>query len=162
MMEFAVSKLAFRSTLIGTAALYAKFFGTIFIQGGTKIKTGGRPPEDTGLFPDPKKKLPKQTFGTDRGTASERAVMKEIRWTNIVRNDLETLPFGMIISWGTMLCHSSPPLHAGLVALFVFSRLFYTISYAYEKQPARSIFWFLGHLAIIGMLGNGLAGLSKL
>eukprot|EP00906_Rhabdomonas_costata_P023578 RCo033916 len=104
----AVDPLALKITLGATIALTAKFFATTCIQGGTRFKTGTRPPEDSKLsLAQTMGKGVTQNYGLGSGTSSsiaEKYRLEEARWLRIVQNDLENLPLGLVAAWVGVLC----------------------------------------------------------
>ena len=58
----------------------------------------------------------------DDNPGMKAAKEKEARWLRIVSNDLENIPLGMAIAWGTLQITYSPKVHAILVLAFAISR----------------------------------------
>jgi hypothetical protein len=44
------------------------------------------------------------------------------RWRRIVLNDVENIPLGLVVAWGSANIAQSPRTHVGLVSLFAVSR----------------------------------------
>jgi len=160
-----IDSTAHASTLIASAILIFKFVATTFIQGGKRFPAGTRPPEDGGLGNLARGK--KQSFGLDKDEKVEDAKLKkaleaDLRWQRIVLNDLENIPFALIIAWGSLLSAKNPFLHSVLVYLYCVVRILHTISYANGLQPHRAIMYGLGVFSVAGLIANGIAGvLSK-
>ena len=128
-----------------------------------RVKSGGRPPEDEVLF----KGAGLQDFsGTSKlfkSTADEkRYKLAETRAIRIVANDLENIPIGLFIAYGSLLCNNSSAAHITLMSLFTIGRIFHTVSYKYELQPHRAIFYFIGLGSSFGLAVNGLIGCMKM
>jgi len=159
-----VDKTALQATAVSTAALVFKMLLTLSKHGHTRILAGCRPPEDVSLFP----KAGKQDFVGDAKMSesdspkTKLAKMNEKRWTRIVLNDLENVPFGMIVSWGALLCNGNPTVHTYGTLLFAVSRILHTVFYAGEIQPHRAVAWFGAVVAMFGMSINALWGVSSL
>merc|ERR1711935_223839 len=151
-----IDALAHKATMCATSALVFKLFGTIMIQGGKRFPAGTRPPEDGSLS---LAKGKAQSFGqADQDKIKPHHIMADIRWQRIVHNDLENIPVGLAVAWGSLLSPASPTLHAGMVLLFAAARVGHTVSYAYELQPHRAIFWVVAALCMLGMAVNGVLG----
>jgi glutathione S-transferase len=72
------------------------------IQGGKKFKAGTRAPEDSSYAPD----KTAQSFTLNKGTTTPKqksAALDEMRWNQIVMNDLENIPIGLILCWSSEL-----------------------------------------------------------
>ncbi|KAJ3117068.1 hypothetical protein HDU96_007986 [Phlyctochytrium bullatum] len=114
-----VNPFAYKATLLATAALTAKMFVTLNIQGSTRFAAGTRPPEDAKLSVA---KGSKQSYGLNVEAKDDEKLQKarlaEIRWQRIVWNDLENLPLGLIVAWGGLVSPASPRLHAALAVGF--------------------------------------------
>ncbi|KAJ3140037.1 hypothetical protein HK101_003588 [Irineochytrium annulatum] len=156
-----------QATAIATAVLVGKFFVTLIIQGGKRFAGGSRPPEDEVKLAHIHKALAKngvsQTFGTAAPSAEEdarvtKARMADIRWDRIVRNDIENIPLGLIVASAFSESAANPLVHVALVLTFALARTAHTYAYAHELQPHRARFWFLGWIAVTGMVINGVAG----
>ncbi|TFJ85254.1 hypothetical protein NSK_003677 [Nannochloropsis salina CCMP1776] len=151
-----------QATAVASLTLLVKHILTVFVQGGARFGAGMRPPEDVCFMP----KAGKQSFdGTakaaERGNedkALKKALQNEQRWTRIVANDLENIPLGLIIAWGSLQSPRSPPAHVVLVLAFTVSRILHTVTYAAGKQPHRALAFFGGVLAVVGMGVNGVLG----
>ena len=148
-------------------------------QGHYRFKTGFRPPEDGALGLSKKTQTFGFALGTDeakvkRAEQTERRLALFLpifilifyntflcvqgRWVRIVSNDLENIPLGLIICWGSLFCLYSANLHSIFVIVFAVSRCFHTLSYAYSMQPHRAIAYFFGVAAVFGLVINGLLG----
>ena len=46
MLNILIDPISFKVTLFCTSVLYSKFLFSLMVQGGSKFKTGARPPED--------------------------------------------------------------------------------------------------------------------
>ncbi|TDH73825.1 hypothetical protein CCR75_005919 [Bremia lactucae] len=145
-----------------SSVLYAKFLLATLVQGGKKFRSGGRPPEDAVLgFNKTIGKGGKQTYGLS--TTDDEKVLKarevEHRWTRIVANDLEAIPFALLIFGGGVLAASNPVVHAGAMIAFTVARCLHTYVYAHCMQPHRGIFWGLGVFCTLVGIGNAIVAI---
>eukprot|EP00301_Raphidiophrys_heterophryoidea_P024529 c7996_g1_i1.p2 GENE.c7996_g1_i1~~c7996_g1_i1.p2 ORF type:complete len:101 (-),score=34.60 c7996_g1_i1:163-465(-) len=93
----------------------------------------------------------------DPTTEEHKKQLLEVeRWNLIVMNDIESIPIAMLVAVLTLFCCHSNKAHFYLVIMYTVSRVFHTIAFARAKQPARSIAWFVGGVAKVGLLINGL------
>jgi len=143
-----------RLTTIVTLFLFIKFLVTTAIQGSKRFDAGARPPEDDSFGIGTKEHNFKGTNPED-----VQAQEAEMRWTRIVMNDLESMPFAIGIAILDALCGSNAIAHMVLYGVYFLARLLHTISYANSAQPWRSITYFVGVLCIIGMGLNSIVGL---
>ena len=109
-----------------------------------KFEAGGRPPEDVSL--GLANGVP-QNY--DNTLVSEQARLDDIRWKQIVLNDLENIPLGLLIFIISILAKADPILNVVCLAVFTAGRICHTISYAYGLQPWRSIFYFMALIPVI-------------
>ena len=163
MVTISLDKDAFKVTMICSAVLLFKCFFSNTLIGGKRIKSGARPPEDQDLF----KKAGEQDFtGSSKVFASEAegkaAKEEELRAMRISQNDLESIPVGLIMNWGSLLCHNSTSWHIGLTIAFTLCRIGHTIAYSYKRQPSRAIFWFGAIISMFGFAINGVIGVLKI
>ena len=139
---------AIKALAVSAFALLLKHMVTITIQGGKKFAAGARPPEDVSLGLN-------NTMGNGAAqiwsneAASEEARMADIRWKQIVLNDVENIPLGLIIFIISNLCGADQILNATCIAVFTAGRICHTISYAYGLQPWRSLFFFAALIPVI-------------
>lgn len=80
------------------------------------------------------------------------------RWRRIVLNDVESIPLGVAVAWGTAGIAHSPLAHSVMVLAFAASRVLHTIFYAKQSQPWRGIVWTIGVFSVFGLSLNGLLG----
>ena len=158
-----LDKNAFKVTMICSAALLFKCVYTNTMVGGKRIKSGARPPEDEALF----KTAGKQDFtGGSKVFKSEAeeksAKEEENRAVRIAQNDLESIPVGLIMNWGSLLCHGSTNWHIYLTIAFTICRYGHTIAYSLKRQPSRAIFWFGAILSMFGFAINGVVGVLRI
>jgi len=160
MQTITVDTFAKQATMILTMVIIVKYIVTVSIQGRKRFATGTRPPEDQKLIGS----------GVNVGTSyvqpqiqavdnNNTALEEDIRWQRIVANDLESLPFGMIVAVLSLLSAANKNAHIALYTIFVVSRVLHTIAYARAAQPWRTIWWTLGWLGVFGMGINGIIGL---
>uniref|UniRef100_A0A6B2LPA5 Microsomal glutathione S-transferase 1 n=1 Tax=Arcella intermedia TaxID=1963864 RepID=A0A6B2LPA5_9EUKA len=137
-----------------TLVLTIKFIGTTLIQGGKRFKGGSRPPEDGAFSIAPAKVL--QDFGVS--PSSSQARLEDVRWQRIVHNDLENIPLGIIVAWGSLLSCYSERAHVALAVAFCLARILHTWAYAQALQPHRAIFYTIGLVCTLSLALNGLLG----
>jgi glutathione S-transferase len=145
-----------------SSVLYAKFLFATMIQGGKKFRSGGRPPEDQSLGPAKTMgKGLKQTYGLN--ATDDEKVLKareaEHRWTRIVANDLESIPFALFVFGGGILAGSNPTVHAGAMTVYTVARCMHTYVYAHAMQPHRALFYFAGVVATLVGVGNAVVAI---
>ena len=106
--------------------------------------------------------MPEDKFGDNIAEIpDENAINAHTRWSKIIQNDIENIPMGLILNWGSLLCNANPAYHLGLNCMMVFGRVMHTVSYAYGLMPHRSLAYFAGMFASLGFIINGING-SKL
>ncbi|CAI5723705.1 unnamed protein product [Hyaloperonospora brassicae] len=135
-----------------TSVLYLKFVAATMVQGSKKFATGGRPPEDSNLPPAKRK----QTFGRD-STSDPKTQEAAQRWGNIVMNDLETIPFGLLIFGAGIMAGADYNVHSGAMVAFTTARCLHTYAYANSKQPMRSLCFGVGMMATVVGLGSAVS-----
>ncbi|KAL4162133.1 hypothetical protein PRNP1_002681 [Phytophthora ramorum] len=145
-----------------TSVLYLKFLLATGVQGGKKFRSGGRPPEDASLgLAKTVGKGRKQTYGLDK--TDDEKVLKareaEHRWTRIVSNDLESIPFALFVFGGGILAGSNPAVHAGAMTVYTAARCLHTYVYAHAMQPHRAICWGVGVVSTLVGVGNAIAAI---
>lgn len=133
------------------------------MTGKLRISSGGRPPEDMKLFP----KSGVQNFSGDakvfKSTKKETLAKANLtRALRIVANDLENIPIGLIVMWGSLLCCYSVNAHMVCAAAFMVGRVGHTISYELELQPHRAMCWFVAMSASFLLAVNGVIGVFLL
>ncbi|KAG2529383.1 hypothetical protein JM18_002832 [Phytophthora kernoviae] len=138
--------------------LYLKFLFATGVQGGKKFESGGRPPEDIGLG---MAKGRKQTYGllSTKDTKTLKAREDEQRWTRIVGNDLESIPFALFVFGAGILAGSNPVVHAGAMTAYTASRCLHTYMYANALQPHRVICYLVGVTSTLVGVGNAVAAI---
>jgi len=162
---------AHKVTMVVTGLTFLKFMVSVTIQGGKRFKAGTRPPEDSRL--SLAKGVP-QHFGVDTQQQQQQqqqgkkgqnvdsntksVILEDIRWQRIVHNDLESIPLGLIVAWGSLFSAYNPNVHAALVSTFLVSRTLHTFFYAKGWQPYRALAWFGGVLSVFGLAINGVLG----
>eukprot|EP01126_Amoeba_proteus_P004011 TRINITY_DN1136_c0_g1_i1.p2 TRINITY_DN1136_c0_g1~~TRINITY_DN1136_c0_g1_i1.p2 ORF type:complete len:179 (+),score=30.57 TRINITY_DN1136_c0_g1_i1:72-539(+) len=138
-----------------SAILYLKFLVSTLVQGTKKFGSGSRAPEDAQFS-----KGRPQKFGGPEQVKDEKqrkAVEADLRWGRIVANDLESLPFGILFGWVNVFYGSNKDLACWLWIAYTVARVLHTVVYAYGLQPHRALFWTVGVLSLLGMIGNLLA-----
>ena len=122
------------SIILMIYSIYLKFFISILLQGEARFKDGSRPPEDVDVF---------------HNISTSKIFDKSYRWQRIIQNDLENIPFAIIIfsstfTWFYIISEKSIYFNLLMINVIFFglSRFLHTLSYVYRKQPYRTIFWF--------------------
>lgn len=161
-MTVPVSPLSADSALLKQAMavsliLAVKFSVCIMFQGHARIRGGSRPPEDMKMFP---KAGPQSFDGKEKFKAEDEKGHKikeaEARWVRLIANDMENLPMGLILTWGSLLCKPNPALYTTFLWLFCAGRVVHSFAFANAMQPLRSYSWMAG---VAGSLGMGVVGL---
>ncbi|KAI9918209.1 hypothetical protein PsorP6_013308 [Peronosclerospora sorghi] len=119
--------------------------------GAKKFSSGGRPPEDSKL-PSAKRK---QTFGLEK-TSDLKSLEAAQRWGSIVMNDLESIPFGLLIFGAGIMSGADPTVHYRAMVAFTTARCLHTYAYANAIQPMRSLCHGVGVMATLVGLGNAI------
>ena len=88
----------------------------------------------------------------------EKAIEQDLRWQRIVMNDLENIPFGLMMGILSVYNQGNPIVSCIALISFTISRIGHTYSYAHEIQPHRALFWFAAILSSITLGLNGLIG----
>lgn len=139
-----------QTTAILTVVLWAKVFATNIGLGGAKNNAGGRAPEDT--------------YQKSEGEASEEEKEALDRAQRIVNNDLENIPYTMVMAFGSAVIiylvgsadnYDLSLAHTVLYAVFVAMRFAHSITYAKGISTGRSLVWLVGVLASFGIGING-------
>ena len=131
-----------KAIALSSLILFLKHIVTIGVQGKMKANAGMRPPEDTSLG------LSTLQQNYDNSQATNEARIQDIRWKQIVLNDLENIPFALITFIISYLATVDKTLTTTLISIFTAARVCHTISYAYSLQPWRSIFFFVGIIPV--------------
>eukprot|EP00298_Acanthocystis_sp_HF-20_P019829 c24277_g1_i1.p1 GENE.c24277_g1_i1~~c24277_g1_i1.p1 ORF type:complete len:159 (+),score=57.98 c24277_g1_i1:61-537(+) len=158
-MGIEFDRVGFITMFTVNAVLWMKLLFCLIKQGGAKVKAGARAPEDAKFF-----KNRKQGYINDEPIDDkQRHLLENVeRWNNIVGNDLEQLPFGILIAWVSLPFTKSVPAYVACTIIFGLSRVLFSISYAYALQPWRSVFYSTALLAVLGLAINGFVGLADL
>lgn len=97
-----------------------------------------------------------QTYGLD--TTDDEKVLKartmEHRWTRIVNNDLESIPFALLIFGGGVFVGSNAVVQTGAMIIYTLARCLHTYVYAHSMQPHRAMCWIVGVCTTVVGLGN--------
>jgi len=133
-----------QATMMCSFLLIVKFIVCLIFQGGAKGKAGLRAPEDAGLVSKKAGWTDAQSFG---GHGSAEAIESARRWDRIIMNDLENIPFALIMAWGSVISGvgGDPESRAqAFIAFLIFytvSRILHTIAFIFGMQPWRTVFW---------------------
>jgi uncharacterized MAPEG superfamily protein len=136
---------AMQVTSIVSLSLWVKVLYSNLMLGGAKMKAGRRAPEDT--------------YQMSQDKIKPEALAEVDRTQRIVNNDLENVPYGLIMAWGSLICLSRLPTpdsglytaHSVLVAVFAGMRVGHTVAYRYALSYTRSLLWISGVLSTIGL-----------
>ncbi|RMX67631.1 hypothetical protein KXD40_008894 [Peronospora effusa] len=137
-----------------TSVLYLKFLMATLIQGMKKYSVGGRPPEDMKISTA----KVKQTFGFDK-TKDVKTLESSKRWGGIVMNDLESIPFGLLIFGAGIMVGANSIIHYCAMIAFTTVRCLHTYAYANAMQPMRGLCYGVGLMATLIGLGNALSAI---
>ena len=146
---------AVQATAVLSVILWSKVFVTNIGLGGAKMYAGTRPAEDT--------------YQKSAETATEEEQQNLDRAQRIVNNDLENIPYTMVLAWGSVYCigqsaagsGSSSSVdraalaHIALFTLFTVSRIAHSVVYMRGLSTARSIVWLIGVLCSFAIAING-------
>ena len=138
---------ALQATAVLSAVLWFKVAATNVGLGGAKNNAGTRPAEDT--------------YQKDAGDASEADKANLDRAQRIVNNDLENIPYTMVLAWGSMYCigftgaDGNALVHIVLYSIFVASRIAHSVVYIKGMSTLRSLAWLAGALCSFGIAING-------
>ena len=147
---------AVQATAVLSVILWLKVFVTNIGLGGAKMYAGTRPAEDT--------------YQKSAETATEEEKQNLDRAQRIVNNDLENIPYTMVLAWGSVYCigqsvagagsnnssvDSAALAHIALFTVFTISRYAHSIVYMRGLSTARSIVWLIGVLCPFGIAING-------
>uniref|UniRef100_K3WS46 Microsomal glutathione S-transferase 1 n=1 Tax=Globisporangium ultimum (strain ATCC 200006 / CBS 805.95 / DAOM BR144) TaxID=431595 RepID=K3WS46_GLOUD len=149
----------FKVFVVCTAVLYLKFVRVTMIQARTTFDAGGRAPEDKAL--PLAKGRPTQNYGLDDSVVDEtilKAREVEHRWRSIVQNDLESIPFALLIFGGALFADGNVPVQCASMIAYTTLRCLHTIAYAKQLQPYRAWCWRLGVVAILVGAVNAIVG----
>ena len=153
------STQAIRATAILSVILWTKVVATNMGLGGAKMKAGGRAPEDTYQV-------------TDTSQITEEAKTAQDRAQRMVNNDLENIPYTLVLTWGSLYCITSAAeavdvkgyamAHIILFSIFVVCRIMHSIVYSMGLSTARSLVWLMGLLCSFGIAINGAIAAFKI
>lgn len=138
---------AIRATAVLSVILLTKVVATNLGLGGAKNNAGGRAPEDK--------------YQAKAEDITEEAKVTQDRAQRMVNNDLENIPYTMILAWGSMYCivMGGNDKHAMaqivMYSLFVLCRIGHSITYALGMSTARTLVWAVGVLCSFGIGING-------
>ncbi|TMW68926.1 hypothetical protein Poli38472_001082 [Pythium oligandrum] len=131
--------------------LYIKFVAVLAIQASKSFEAGARPPEDKDL--PHAKGYPTQNYGMYVDNEDERMRERkavELRWKRIVLNDLESIPFALIVFGAGLFSNkTNEAVHTAALVVYTVLRFVHTIAYAKSLQPYRTVSWQLSILATI-------------
>ena len=151
MGNMAMHTQALRATATLSILLWSKVAFTNLGLGGAKMNAGGRAPEDT--------------YQKSADEVTEEAKVAQDRAQRMVNNDLENIPYTMVLAWGSMFCiyfmenESVRDQHAMaqiiLYSLFVVARIGHSIAYAKGLAYPRTAIWMLGFMCTFAIGING-------
>jgi uncharacterized MAPEG superfamily protein len=142
---------AIQSTAVLSLLLWTKVVFANFGLGGAKNEAGARAPEDF--------------YQKKADEASPEAKSTQDRAQRIVNNDLENIPYTMVLAWASVFCiyfgenpdkrDSNALTQIVLYTAFVTSRIGHTVFYAKGAAIARSVSFILALLCSFGIGING-------
>lgn len=138
---------AITATALLSVFLWIKVVATNVGLGGAKVNAGGRAPEDT--------------YQRSATQAAEEAKVAQDRAQRIVNNDLENIPYTMVLAWGAVYCirlagaRGNASAHIFLMTVFTLCRFAHTIVYTKGLSKPRSLVWMVGVLCSFGIAFNG-------
>ncbi|OQR94942.1 hypothetical protein ACHHYP_00822 [Achlya hypogyna] len=148
--------------MICTGILYFKYLATLVVQGGKKFTAGTRAPEDMAASSG----IPSQNFGLNQNIveseAAQLAKAEDIRWQRIIGNDLENLPFGILLAWFSVLAGGNTSVTCVAFIVFTVVRVVHTLAFAFAIFWPRTSAWTIGILSILTMAINGIVGAFQL
>eukprot|EP01125_Pyxidicula_operculata_P005686 TRINITY_DN1998_c0_g1_i4.p1 TRINITY_DN1998_c0_g1~~TRINITY_DN1998_c0_g1_i4.p1 ORF type:complete len:200 (+),score=13.86 TRINITY_DN1998_c0_g1_i4:872-1471(+) len=138
---------AHKATMVVTFLLLLKVELILLIQGENRFKWSSLT------------KVKKQHYyGTSGPKKSNTNQMQDIRWQRIVSSDLESIPVGLVVLWGSLFSAASPSVHSLLACTYLISRVAHTIFYANAIPQSVPFAWFGGFASVIGLALNGVLG----
>jgi uncharacterized MAPEG superfamily protein len=142
---------ALQSTAVLSLLLWTKVVFSNMWSGGAKNEAGARAPEDF--------------YQKKTDEASPEAKATQDRTQRIVNNDLENIPYTMVLAWASVFCiyfgenqdkrDANALAHIVLYTVFVASRIGHTVFYARGASIARSCAFILALLCSFGIGING-------
>jgi len=92
-------------------------------------------------------------------TADSNKLAAAQRWTNIVMNDLESIPFALFIFGAGIMAGADPVIHYRAMIAFTAARCLHTYAYANAMQPLRSLCHGVGVMATLVGMGNAVTAI---
>ena len=143
----ATEATALKFTAVLTFVLWFKVWAVNIGLGGTKASAGMRAPEDE--------------YQVKEENAAEGAKEAADRAQRMVNNDLENIPYTMVLAWAAIYCINSigvsespsttretlSTLHLCFYSTFVVCRIFHSVSYSFGFSKSRTVFYLLGALS---------------
>lgn len=153
-----------QATAILSLLLWTKVVATNLGLGGAKAKAGTRAPEDTYQHQRTSNDDNDNDNDNDDGGVSAAVAAANDRAQRIVNNDLENIPYTMVMAWGALvsiimvgaggdtvtlgrLCLA----HTVLYSTFVAMRIMHSIAYIYALAYVRTFVWAIGLLCSFGL-----------
>ncbi len=133
---------AAQATTILTLILFFKYFYVLRVQAGARGRAGKRLPED---------------YRNGAPQVSQEHLEINDRWQSIVQNDLEQIPFGLVIALLSLFFGSNIA-HIVFMTVWTASRILHTTFYAKSKQPHRFFAFAGGLTCVVGMGVNAIVG----
>ncbi|TMW68915.1 hypothetical protein Poli38472_001071 [Pythium oligandrum] len=145
-----VASLHVRVYTACAAVLYAKFLVVLVLQSNASFDSDSRPPEDIVLGGAKGKPVPNYGLNADE---KDGMVLKarevEHRWRRIVANDLESIPFALLVFAGSVLAQTNEAVFATTMITYTIARCLHSYTYAKQMQPIRANVWFLSTFMIL-------------
>lgn len=139
-----------------TSVLYFKFLVTTMLQGRKGFAAGTRPPEDkqlpmaNGVPGVDARFLDALESPFDKDDLELRE--NEMRWKRIVQNDLESIPFAIVVFIVSIQVQAPPMINSILIGTYTIARLCHTVSYAYKQPFIRMLTWLVSVGAVIAVI----------
>jgi hypothetical protein len=144
-MVHAANSLSVKAFALSTTLLWFKFIVTARLQAVNQFLAGSRPPEDNKLAALLKKKGPKQNYGLapvdEKDERMVRAQVRAQRWKQMVANDTESIPVGLLVFAAGLFTEANEKIQLGALGVFTLARFTHSYVYAKGMQPHRSIAW---------------------
>ncbi|CAK4067023.1 unnamed protein product [Aphanomyces euteiches] len=145
-----------RIATLCTLVLYVKFIVCLFIQGSSKFTAGTRAPEDMAFA---RANPNQQAFTTATDPAELQAAKdNENRWNRIVGNDMENLPFGILLAWVSIIAGGNGTATSVFFIVFTICRIIHSVAFAKGVFLPRTAAWQIALLCNIGLAITAVVG----
>ncbi|TMW54953.1 hypothetical protein Poli38472_014724 [Pythium oligandrum] len=136
--------------LVGcVAVLYIKFLVTCMIQGRKGFIAGGHVEVKS-----PRHSVARLELEVEPAAGALEA---EARWKRIIQNDLESIPFALVVFLVAVSANGPmTTVNTVLMLTYTITRIAHTISYATKHAMARMLTWMTGVFCIMGGIGSAI------